>query len=127
MRKRRAAERAAKAVGKTDFEQVHPAEPLDWRKGKTPEQIAHLEDLGQKVREALRQAEEGLDLEREGLLEIREAAPELLEVALELLAAHEKLIDDYNKLVDDYNALLDDDDEPKKKISRLIEPPEGER
>ena len=66
MRKRRAAERAAKAAGKTDFEQVHPAEPLDWRKGKTPEQIAHLEDLGQKVREALRQAEEGLDLEREG-------------------------------------------------------------
>jgi hypothetical protein len=110
MRKRRAD--AAKAAAKAptpDLGQSHHG--VDWRKGKAPEQIAHLENLGQQFREASRQTEQAIELEREGLLEFREVAIELFAAHEKLIDAHKKLIDDYNELVDDYNALLDDEDE----------------
>jgi hypothetical protein len=122
MRKRRAD--AAKAAAKAptpDLGQSHHG--VDWRKGKAPEQIAHLENLGQQFREASRQTEQAIELEREGLLEFREVAIELFAAHEKLIDAHKKLIDDYNELVDDYNALLDDEDEDQP----LIEPPDDVR
>jgi hypothetical protein len=80
--------------------------PADWHKGKSPEEIAELDNCARKIREGDELCQRANELERQGLLEIKA-------VARDLLKAYRELIDQYNKLVDDYNELLGaDDDEP---------------
>src|SRR6476620_11346962 len=56
----------------------------DWREGKTPEEIAELDDLARQYREADERCTSAIDMELQGLREIAEVADELSEIAAEL-------------------------------------------
>jgi hypothetical protein len=57
-----------------------PVTEGDWREGKTPEEIAELDDLARQYHEADERCTSAIDMELQELREIAEVAAELIEL-----------------------------------------------